>query len=82
MKVLAFEDLWEKEAYDGMGHRLGLIEAVGMGRDRVPRRVGVRNGAEGSPLRFFALNGAALKGGCVVLEVSGQPLRLPDPGSA
>ena len=80
MDVLAFEDLWEREACDGTGHRLGLIEAVGMGRDRVPRRVGVRTGADGPPLRFFTLDGAALDAGRVVLVVSGPTLRLLDPG--
>jgi hypothetical protein len=79
MDVFAFEDLWEREAYDGTGHRLGLIEAVGMGRDRVPRRVGVRSGTDGPRLRFFALDGAMLDGGRVILSVPDPPvLVLPE----
>lgn len=71
MDVLKFEDLWEKEAYDATGQLLGLIEAVGIGRDRVPRRVGVRAADGETPLRFFSLAGARLDGSHVVLGADG-----------
>jgi hypothetical protein len=65
--TLRVEDLFEKVAFAESGRRLGRIEAVGMGRDRVPRRVGVRLG-EGPELRFFALAGARLDNGHVVIS--------------
>jgi hypothetical protein len=64
--TIRVEDLFEKEAFAETGRRLGRIEAVGMGRDRVARRVGVRLG-EGPQLRFFALAGARLDDGHVVV---------------
>jgi hypothetical protein len=61
MVPLAIDHLWEREAYDETGRYLGRIEAVGMGRDRVPRRVGVRSG-RARVLHFFMLTGARLDG--------------------
>jgi hypothetical protein len=66
----------EVEAFDGEGRYLGVIEAIGMGRDRVPRRVGVRSGPNGSPLRFFPFTGARLDGSRVIL---GAPDRADRP---
>jgi hypothetical protein len=68
--------LCDKEAFDSAGRYLGVVEAVGMGRDRVPRRVGVRSGLGGPPPTFFSLAGATFEGNRVVLAVpngSGQP---------
>ncbi len=64
----AIEDLWDREAYAATGEHLGRIEAISMGRDRLPRRVGVRSGRD-RKLQFFALTGASLRGRRVVLEL-------------
>jgi hypothetical protein len=69
------EDLWEKDAYAQSGERLGRIEAVGMGRYRVPRRVGVRARDDRRRLRFYELTGASISGDRVVLA-SERPLRV------
>jgi hypothetical protein len=74
MDTPAADELWDREAYDGAGERLGRIEAVGMGRDRVPRRVGVRSGRAGR-LRFFTLVGARIVDGRVVIELREPSLR-------
>ena len=74
--ALSVESLRDKAAFDGAGHFLGVVEAVGTGRERVPRRVGVRSGLEGSPLTFYTLVGARVDGSRVVLAVpngSGPP---------
>lgn len=76
MSTFAIEDLWDREAYTATGQHLGRIEAVGMGRDRQPRRVGIRSGRE-RRLRFFALEGASVYDGRVVLEPRQATLRLP-----
>ena len=68
MDPLTIDEIWEREAYAGTGEHMGRIEAVGMGRDRVPRRVGVRSSG-GRPLRFFALAGARLDDGRVILAL-------------
>jgi hypothetical protein len=50
-----------------------------MGRNRVPRRVGVRSDTDGRRLRFFGLDGATLDGGRVILSVPDPPvLVLPE----
>jgi hypothetical protein len=59
-------DLWRKRAYDSRGQYLGSIEAVAMGRDQVPRRVGIRLSG-GRSLTFFSLEGAHLEAGRVRL---------------
>ena len=69
------QDLWEKEAYAESGERLGRIEAVGMGRDRVPRRVGVCAPDGERALRFYTLTGADISRDRVVVAVR-QPLRV------
>jgi hypothetical protein len=77
MVPLAIDDLWEREAYDETGRHLGRIEAVGMGRDRVPRRVGVRSG-RARVLHFFMLTGARLDGErLVIAPVEPSLLVLP-----
>lgn len=75
--VFPIDRLMGKEAYDGSGHRIGLIEAVGMGRDRVPRRIGVRLSADGPALKFFTLAGARPQDGGVVLRMADSNLRVP-----
>jgi hypothetical protein len=80
MDAPTVEDLWEREAFSESGERLGRIEAVGMGRGRVPRRVGVRSEAGGPALRFFSLTGARLDGARVVL-VTLRPLEVLPGGS-
>jgi hypothetical protein len=75
------EDLWEKQAYGESGQRLGRIEAVGMGRDRVPRRVGVRSDDGGPALTFYALAGATIAGDRVVIATD-RSLRVLSRGSA
>jgi hypothetical protein len=75
--ALSVGGLCDQEAFDGAGNFLGVVEAVGMGRDRVPRRVGVRSRLDGSPLTFYTLVGARVDGCRVVLAVpngSGPPL--------
>jgi hypothetical protein len=75
MEEQSVEGLCDMEAFDSAGRYLGVVEAVGMERDRVPRRVGVRSGLGGSPLTFFTLAGATFEGNRVVLAVhngSGQ----------
>ena len=67
MDAFRIDDLWEREAYTDSGQHLGRIEAVGMGRDRVPRRVGLHCEGDGSMLRFFRLAGARVAGGRVIL---------------
>jgi hypothetical protein len=77
METPTAEDLWEKEACDESGRRLGRIEAVGMRRDRVPQRVGVRVDGGGPALRFFTLIGARLDGSTVVLVTAPSLEVLP-----
>jgi hypothetical protein len=76
-------DVWNKAAYDSSGRFLGSIEAVGMGRDRIPRRVGVR-APGGNGITFFSLEGAEVLGKRVILtdrEASDRSLRVV-PGGA
>jgi hypothetical protein len=73
MGTLRVAELWEKEAWSGAGHRLGRIEAVAMGRDRVPSRVGVRLDGRGRGLAFYGLTGARLDGDRVILVLSVEP---------
>jgi hypothetical protein len=65
-------DVWNKAAYDTAGRFLGSIEAVAIGRDRIPRRVGVR-APGGYRIRFFSLEGAEVRGRRVILIA-------PEPG--
>ncbi len=81
MDVLSATGLYEKEAFDSGGHYLGLVEAVGMGRDRLPRRVGVCSGMHGSPLRFFTLSGARFEDQRIVLAVRSLAPSEPSPHS-
>jgi hypothetical protein len=66
VKNIVIGDLWEREAYLESGQRLGRIEAVGMGRNRVPRTVGVRVDSR-HRLRFFPLTEARVADGRVFL---------------
>jgi hypothetical protein len=78
MDALRTEDLWERGAYDATGRYLGSIEAVGMGRDRIPHRVGVR-ARGGNAIKFFPLEGARVDGTRVLLtapEASDLSLRV------
>jgi hypothetical protein len=83
MEDLQTQDLWKKEAYDSGGRYLGPIEAVALGRDRIPHRVGVQvNGR--TPIRFFSLEGAQVDGKRVILsapDASNRPLRVVVGGS-
>ena len=67
MEALKAADLWGKEVYSAGGQGLGKVEAIGMGRDRVPNRIGVRPDEHGPQLTFFALAGAKLVDGRVIL---------------
>jgi hypothetical protein len=77
MDRLGIAELWEKDACTGSGRHLGRIEAVGMGRDRVPRQVGARFEDGGRQLTFYALTGARVEGGRVVLAVEPSLEVLP-----
>jgi hypothetical protein len=79
MDLVSAAGLCDKEAFDGEGHYLGPVEAVGMGRDRVPRRVGVRSGMPGSPLRFFTLSGARFDGRRINLALDSSAPSDPSP---
>lgn len=70
MDGLSVDDLWEKDAYNESGERLGRIEAVALGRDRVPVRVGVRSDGGASTLKYFSVAGARLFGGRVVIATA------------
>ena len=74
------EDLWERDAYDEFGRLLGRIEAVGMSRDRVPRRVGIRRDDNASALMFYSLTGATIADARVVV-ITDRSLRVL-PGGA
>jgi hypothetical protein len=77
MGAFTVADLWKREAYTESGWRLGRIEAVGMGRDRVPRRVGVQADGGGPRLTFFSLTGARLDGERVILAAARSVVVLP-----
>ncbi|MBO0683101.1 MAG: hypothetical protein J2P45_08105 [Candidatus Dormibacteraeota bacterium] len=77
MEAVKPADLWGKEVYSQGGERLGKVEAIGMGRDRVPRRVGVRPDEHAPQLTFFALAGAKLADGRVILDAAGSPQIVP-----
>ena len=79
MDVLPIDVLLEKEAFDQSGRRIGMIEAVGMGRGRVARRVGIRVQPTGRALKFYPLSGARLDQGKVILVVDGSPAGSPVP---
>lgn len=80
MDVLPVDVLLEKEAFDRSGHRIGVIEAVGIGRGRVARRVGIRVHPTGPALKFYPLAGARLDQGKVILTVDESPAGSPVPG--
>jgi len=63
-------DLWGQELFNEAGESLGRIEAVGMTRDRVPRRVGVRSAERGSRLCFYPLAEVRCVDGRLVLAGS------------
>lgn len=67
MSAFKAENLLGKDAYRASGERLGRIEAIGMGRDRTPRRVGVRLNEPAGELSFFTLAGARLSGDQVII---------------
>lgn len=79
MDVLPIDVILEKEAFDDSGRRIGLIEAVGIGRGRVARRVGVRVQPTGPALKFYSLAGARLDQGKVILAVHASPAESPVP---
>ncbi len=81
MVTLGVGDLWGREAYRPSGEYLGRIEAVGMGRDRVPRRVGVRSHRDDSALTFFRLAGASLEGDRLTLD-TGPKLEVVQGGGS
>jgi hypothetical protein len=54
MDALQTQDVWKKNAYDATGRYLGPIRAVAMGRDRIPRLVGVFVKG-GGLIKFFSL---------------------------
>lgn len=64
---LRVEDLWGREVFRESGEHLGRIEAVGVGRDGVLRRIGVRREGSGRALTFFAVARARLDGTRVLL---------------
>ncbi|HLH70790.1 MAG TPA: hypothetical protein VKY90_17685 [Candidatus Dormibacteraeota bacterium] len=66
-------DLWGQELFSEAGEHLGRIEAVGMTRDRIPHRVGVRSAAGGSRLRFFPLTQVQRVDGRLVLGGAPPP---------
>jgi hypothetical protein len=66
VETLSAEDLWDREVYSETGQRLGRVEAVGMGRDRVPRRIGVGSNGGSQALRFFRLTEIRLSAGRVI----------------
>jgi hypothetical protein len=64
---LRVEHLWRKEVFRESGEHVGRIEAVGIGRDGSPRRVGVRWKAGGRALAFFHVARVRLDGSRVLL---------------
>ncbi|MBO0701550.1 MAG: hypothetical protein J2P38_01360 [Candidatus Dormibacteraeota bacterium] len=77
MSVLRPDELWGRDVYDASGRRLGRIEAIGMGRDRLPRRVAVRLDEARVQLTFFSLAGARVTGDRVVIA-DGATAGAPD----
>lgn len=73
MSAFRAESLLGKEAYKPSGERLGRIEAIGMGRDRTPTRVGVRLNELGAELSFFTLAGARLSGDQLIIGPGTAP---------
>jgi len=77
MDALTHTDLWGREAFSESGRCVGVIEAVGSGRDGIPRRVGVRAEGGGRALTFFSLTGARLDGDRVILAAEPSLTVLP-----
>jgi hypothetical protein len=68
MDTLTVGDLWNREVFTETGQRLGRVEAIGMARDRVPRRVGIRSRQRGAALRFFPAGRFGLADGRLVFR--------------
>jgi hypothetical protein len=66
--TLIVADLWGQELFSEAGEHVGRIEAVGMTRGRIPRRVGVRSVAGESRLHFFPLTQVRHIDGRLVLD--------------
>ena len=77
MDALTVEDLWKRDAYSESGRCLGRIEAVGTGRDLVPRRIGVRSEEGSRRLRFFSLIAARLDGRWLMVSTEPSLVVLP-----
>lgn len=60
-------DWWDRTVVDTEGHVLGRVEAIGCGRDRVIRRIGIRDGG-GPALRFVSIAYVHVHGDHLVID--------------